>query len=194
MSLHRSGTATFCLSGSLQFERGERSSCPGTTQNGDCESGSDETLSRLRCDEGIAVVRLDPSEIYERGLQDLARLVGAERLVFMLQDFDNLMEMEGWDHFFLYDHHFIWYPEMKDWLRAIGDVASLAVLDNYESHLKRNGVPISSEKIRLFLSAQDDSYLEDCPDWCEQYCELRTVRWAKVSEYLESHGQQLQTN
>ena len=38
---------------------------------------------------------LNASDIYRQGFADLSCLQGAERLIFMLQDFDNMMEMEG---------------------------------------------------------------------------------------------------
>jgi hypothetical protein len=131
---------------------------------------------------------VDPMEIYDKGLRDFASLRGAERLVFMLQDFDNLMEMEGWDHFFRYKDYFIWYSEMKDWLRKIGAHESLAVLNDYESHLEARGVTLSPREIESFLNSQDDAYLGSCPDWRNQYCHLRGSRWARASAYLESQG------
>ncbi len=85
---------------------------------------------------------LDPKEVFERGLRDASSLKRTERLVFILQEFDILMEMEGWDHFFLCDHHFAWYSEMKEWLHMIGDAGSLAVLEDYEAHLEARGIPL----------------------------------------------------
>jgi hypothetical protein len=134
---------------------------------------------------------LDPMDIYERGLRDLSSLRGEERLVFMFQDFDNLMEMEGWDHFFTYEHHFIWYAEMTESLRKIGDEASLCVLENYENHLKARGVGMSPGEIRTFLNSTADDYLAACPDWCGQYCELREDRWTKANTYFRNQGVEL---
>jgi hypothetical protein len=149
-----------------------------------------ELLARypeLRLMESAPTVILDPIDIYDRGLRDFSSLQGAERLVFMLQDFDNLMEMEGWDHFFLYEHHFIWYCEMKEWLHLIGDRASLTVLEDYERHLTRYGVPFSPVGIQNFLNTQDNVYLCECPDWRGQYCELRRDRWAKAMAFFKCH-------
>jgi hypothetical protein len=137
---------------------------------------------------------LDPIGIYDRGVKDLASLAGAERLIFMLQDFDILIEMEGWDHFFLHEHHFIWYSEMREWLRIIGDFASLAVLDSYETHLKTNGVALSPIEIERLLNTQDNSSLQCCVDWGGQYCDLKEFRWAKASAYLEGQGLRMQTD
>jgi len=136
---------------------------------------------------------LDPMAIYDRGLAELDSLSGAERFVFMLQDFDNLMEMEGWDHFFLYEHHFAWYSEMKDWLRRIGDESSLAVLSNYESHVSSNGFEVSPSGIEALLKAKDENYYRTCPDWCGRYCDLREARWARASAFFMSQGLALQT-
>jgi hypothetical protein len=139
------------------------------------------------------VTILDPMDIYERGLRDLSCLQGPVRLVFMLHDFDNLMEMEGWDYFFLYEHHFFWYSEMKDWLRTIGDKTSLAVLQDFESHVRAHGVALVPSEFESFLNAGGDAYLRTCPDWRTQYCELRPARWAQASAYLEGQGLKLLT-
>ncbi len=131
---------------------------------------------------------LDPLAIYERGLADIASLDGVERLLFMLQDFDNLMEMEGWDHFFLYDHHFAWYAEMKDWLRRIGDEASLAVLGDYESRVQANGFEVSPAGIEAWLQEEDEADEPGQPDWCGQYCTLRQARWERALAYVAGQG------
>jgi len=136
---------------------------------------------------------LDAIAIYEKGLADLSELDGVERLVFMLQDFDNLMDMEGWDHFFLHESHFAWYPEMKDWLHTIGDTASLAVLTDYEAYLKERLVRLSPSEIERFLSFQDNASMNAAPDWRHQYSELKAARWAKALAYLESQDVGLST-
>jgi len=134
---------------------------------------------------------LDPLAIYDRGLAGLDRLVGPERLVFMLQDFDNLMEMEGWNHFFLCEHHFAWYVEMKQWLERIAAVSSLAVLGHYENHLTREGFELSPTGVQQLLKtkdAEDPEYHRNCVDWCGQYCAFRDDRWTKATAYLNSQG------
>ncbi len=135
---------------------------------------------------------LDPMDIYLRGLRDLSCLHGVERLVFLLQDFDTLMEMEGWDHFILHDNHFNSYSEMKEWLRTIGCHTSLSVLDDYEAHLSAHGVPLTPRDIGIFLNSHDQAYFDVCPRWREQYGELRGDRWAKAVAYLETQGLRLQ--
>lgn len=128
---------------------------------------------------------LDPLAVYNKGLAGLDYLAGAERLVFMLQDFENLMEMEGWDHFYLYEHHFAWYAEMKDWLQQIGAVGSLAVLDSYEMHVQSQGFEVSPTGIEALLRSRGD---QDLPDWVGEYCALREDRWAKATALLASRG------
>lgn len=136
---------------------------------------------------------LNPLAVYNRGLADLDSLVGVERLVFMLQDFDNLMEMEGWDHYYLYEHHFAWYAEMKDWLRQIGDEASLDVLNDYEAHVQSKGFPVSPSGIEALLVSSDGVPYQSRPDWCGRYCAMREDRWARVAEFLSVQGMALQT-
>ena len=133
---------------------------------------------------------LDPIEIYDRGLGNLASLQGAERFIFMLLDFDNLMEMEGWDHFYLYDHHFAWYGEMKEWLLRIGDDESLAVLYDYESYLNAHGIKVSPSAINEF-DYDSEAYSLACNQWRDRYCELRELRWSKTIAYLELQGIQV---
>lgn len=134
---------------------------------------------------------LDTVDIFHRGNENLSSLHGAERLVFMLQDFDLLMEMEGWDHFFIYDHYFAWYSEFKEWLNTIDDRRSLAVLEDYERHLVDRGISLLPEAIDEFLSLQDDAYLNSCPDWREQFLELTKYRWARARAYLRGEGLEL---
>jgi hypothetical protein len=138
-------------------------------------------------------VPLDPLAVYDKGLASLARLVGVERLVFMLQDFDNLMEMEGWDHFFVYEHHFAWYAEMKEWLGQIGASTSLAVLDDYESHVRSMGFEVLPAGIEALMRSRNEASYQGCPDWCARYCALREDRWMRATAFLSSQGVSLQT-
>ena len=134
------------------------------------------------------MIELDPLSIYDRGLDDLSLLHGYERLVFMLQDFDNLMEMEGWEHFFLYESHFAWYGEMKQWLQAIGDEASLAVLSDFERHLAARGVELAPTALEASFETQPKHDSREEPDWCDRYSALREERWAQAVDYLQSQG------
>jgi len=134
---------------------------------------------------------LDPLEIYDRGLQDLSVLQGPDRLVFMLQDFDNLMEMEGWDHFFRYEHHFAWYGEMKEWLHLIAERESLAVLESFETYLDGRGVPLLPDSMESPTSTNDPDYESKCVQWCSLYSEGRGRRWARAAAYLRSQGVEL---
>jgi hypothetical protein len=88
---------------------------------------------------------VDPREVYERGLADPSSLRGTERMVFAFVEFENLMDREGWGHFFIYEHHFAWYAELKEWPGRIGDIDSLAVLEDFEAFVRRHGAQISSE-------------------------------------------------
>lgn len=138
------------------------------------------------------ITPLDPGDIYDRGLNELKALVGPERLVFMLQDFDNMMEMEGWEHFFLYEHHFAWYAEMKDWLSRMGAPSSLGVLSSFESYVRAKGFELSPSGIEAMLATHEEAEAEDGPDWREKYCELRDERWSAAATYLETQGFALQ--
>jgi len=104
-------------------------------------------------------------------------------------DFDNLMEMEGWDHFFLHEHHFVWYAEMKEWLRQAGDEASLAVLADYEGWLREQGLGLPPDWDECFAVVEALGDL--IPDWRERYSELREARWVRAAAYFERCGAKL---
>lgn len=133
---------------------------------------------------------LDPAVVYERGLRHPEALTAAERLVFLLMEFETLMNMEGWDDFFTsrWSHY---YPEMKQGLGAAGDTDSLEVLQDYERHLQERNVALEPRAIDSFLAAQDDEYFKKCRDWREDYGELSEKRWSKVRDYLGKLGFEL---
>jgi hypothetical protein len=132
---------------------------------------------------------LDPLDIYDRGLANLASLEGVERYVFFLMDFDNLMEMEGWDHFFLHEHHFAWYAEMKEWLRKAEDQAALTVLADFEGWLHEHGLGLPPDEDEYWTV--EEAARDSVPDWCQQYCDLREARWARAIAYFERCGAKL---
>lgn len=135
---------------------------------------------------------IDPAEVYVRGLRDPDALRGPERLVFILQEFDILMEMEGWVHFFRYERHFSWYGEMKDWLRHIGDQESLAVLLAYESWMRERGFDTTPAAVERWLGRRDGVELPE-PDWIDAYTTIRARRWERAQAWLAEHGYGLRT-
>ncbi len=54
----------------------------------------------------------------------------AERVVFVIQELENLADMEGWEYFFM--HRIEVYPELTRALIEVGDTDSLQVLTRYE--------------------------------------------------------------
>lgn len=130
---------------------------------------------------------IDPTEVFVRGHSSLAGLTHHERLVFLLSEFETLMIMEGWDDFFTsrWAEH---YPEMKTGLSLTNDHQSVAILDDYESHLRTNGVPLESAAIDSFLARQESKYFTTCRDWRDDYLRLSEIRWSKVTSYLKANG------
>lgn len=126
---------------------------------------------------------LDPMTVYERGLAQPEALTGDERLVYLLMDVEACMDMEGWDHFFMTDN-IRYYQELKHGLHVIGDSDSLEVIEDYEEHLRANGVAMEPDAIASWLRNQDDEYLQGCRDWREDYAKLTGTRWDKVKGYL----------
>lgn len=134
---------------------------------------------------------LDPTAVYKRGLRDPEGLTAAERLVFVLMEFETLMDMEGWDDFFT-SKWLRYYPELKRGLAAADDTESLAVLDDYEQHLKERNVALEADAIGAFLVAQSEEYFRGCRDWRDEYSRLSDRRWRKVTDHLRTLGLELQ--
>jgi hypothetical protein len=132
-------------------------------------------------------------DCYLKALKDINALTSEERQVFILMEFETLMIMEGWDHFFTYDWHLKFYPELKQTLQIIDDNDSLSVLNNYEQHLYEKGVPIEAKAIENFVFSQELSYFRNSPDWTKLYNEFAEERWNKMSKYLAKKGIILQT-
>jgi hypothetical protein len=134
---------------------------------------------------------LNPAVVFPRGLRDPEGLTVAERLVFILMEFEALMDMEGWDHFFTSTWS-RYYPELKRGLAAAGDLESLEVLEDYEQHLRERNVALEPGAIDAFIVAQSDDYFRECRDWRDDYSELSEQRWRKVREHLGTLGLELQ--
>lgn len=133
------------------------------------------------------MTRLDPEDVFQRGLKDWDSLSPHERLVFLLMEFEARMDMAGWDDFFTSP----WasgYPELRHGLARAGDGESLAVLDDYEAHLRAHGVLLNPASLASFLSRQDNEYFSHCRDWRADYTDLSPRRWSKVCDYLSSQG------
>jgi hypothetical protein len=130
---------------------------------------------------------LDPRDIYERGLADVASLSSDERIVYLLLELETYAAMEGWDHFFTTDK-LRFYSELKFGLLAAGDLKSLAVLEDYERHLAEHGVSIEPAAIDAFLCEQDDDYFASGRDWYGDFDALTESRWKRVQEYFTLKG------
>lgn len=133
---------------------------------------------------------IDPADVYHRGLRDPDKLRGPERLVFILQEFDILLEMEGWAHFFLYERHFAWYDEMKDWLLRIRDEESLAVLLAYESWMRERGFGVTPTAMETWVEIGASPDVPE-PDWADGYTAIREQRWERARAHLAECGHTL---
>lgn len=137
---------------------------------------------------------IHPARVYERGLIKPESLSSLERLVFLLLDFQNVIDMEGWDHFFMDEERLALYPELKQWLSDVGDRTSLAILEDYERHLGKHGIALEPNSLQAFLSRQKKSYFRSSADWRDLYTQAEDQRWQKVREYLNKHAVQLEDN
>ena len=136
-------------------------------------------------------VVLDPMEISKRGSPDLKNLSQPERFVYLIMTLEALMDMEGWDHFFAYAHYMQHYRELKDGLRAAGDVASVEVLDDYENQFKKWDVPFESDAISEFLNSAPESHFKSSREWRDDFSRLTEARWQIVEGYLSKQGLKL---
>ena len=133
----------------------------------------------------------DPKFVYKRGLQNPDSLTPEERMVYLIMEIETYMDMEGWDHFFTTDNMMCYYDEFKGSLELIGDADSLEVIEDYERHLARQGIPFYPAAIDAFLCDQDDAYFANCRDWREDHNGFIETRWRKVADYLRSQNIQL---
>jgi hypothetical protein len=129
---------------------------------------------------------LDADEVLQRGLSDCESLSLLERLVFLLLEFEVLMDMEGWDDFFT-SRWSAYYPELKQGLVLAADEKSVEILDDYETHLKGHGVVLEPSALDKFLCSRENQYFVNCRDWRDDYAKLGSHRWSKVREFLRSH-------
>jgi hypothetical protein len=133
---------------------------------------------------------IDLAATHQRGLADRDSLAPHERLVYLLVDLELSADMEGWDHFFIHSRQED-YATIFAGLRAAGDEASLAVLQDYERHFHEHGVAFTPSAICVFLDDASDQYLRSCRDWHADYTALGEERWQKLTDSLHQHGYQL---
>ncbi len=131
-----------------------------------------------------------PMDLYERGMADADSLTPEERYVYIIMEIETLSELEGWDGFFL-SPMVRFLPEAKQHMAAAGDRKSLAVLDDYESHLWAADISMEPEAIKAFLDAQDDEYRNARRDWRAAFDELVDSRWELARAYLLARGIEL---
>ena len=93
--------------------------------------------------------------VYEAGLENPAGLDPQGYLVFVVQDFENYMEMEGWEGFFIAGR-LSDYARLKVLSRDIGDDESLAVPGDWETYLRERKIPLTEEGISDLLQAEPE--------------------------------------
>ncbi|MGV3723259.1 MAG: hypothetical protein ACO1SX_20355 [Actinomycetota bacterium] len=93
---------------------------------------------------------LDAYQVYDRGLADPDALTPEERLVYLLLEVEICADMEGWDHFFTMEQ-VRYLGELKAGLKAVGDRASFAIIEDYEQCFAAHGVAMEAEAVGEFL-------------------------------------------
>ena len=129
-------------------------------------------------------------DVCDRGFKDAARLTPEERLVYLLADLETLIDMEGWDHFFM-TLRMQYYSDLISGLQAAGDSVSAEVLRDYEEHFSLYGVAFEPKAIAGFLSEEPDGYASSCRDWQEEFELAKETRWKKMEQYLAGRGYEI---
>ena len=132
---------------------------------------------------------LNVDDILDKGLKRESLLTDHEQLIFAIAYLESLSDMEGWDHFFIYN--FNWYSKLIEALELSDDQLSLNVLNDYKQHFIKLGVPFQAKKIDGFLLIADEQYFENCIDWRESFYEIADQRWNKVQLYFNRLGFEL---
>ncbi len=135
-------------------------------------------------------IQLRIEDVCDRGLKDAGSLTSEERLVYLLADLETLIDMEGWDHFFM-TPCMRYYSDLISGLQAAGDSVSVEVLRDYENHFSRYGVAFEPEAIAAFLCESPDGYESSCRDWQEEFEAAKETRWKKIEEYLAPRGYEI---
>jgi hypothetical protein len=135
-------------------------------------------------------IQLRIQDVCDRGFKNAASLTPEERLVFLLAYLEALIDMEGWDYFFMHDR-MRYFPDLIDGLRAAGDLVSVEVLKDYEQHFSRYGVSFEPEAIAKFLREEPDGYMNSCRDWQRDFELAKETRWKKMEEYLSRRGYEI---
>jgi hypothetical protein len=124
-------------------------------------------------------------EVGQKGLENVASLTEMEWPIYIVSYFECIADMEGWDHFYLYNME--WYPLLVDFLEQACDQASLSVLRDYEHHFVRLDVGFNSIEIGGFLNAPPKDYLANCPDWRDKFEVTSAQRWKLIQLHYNSH-------
>ena len=132
--------------------------------------------------------QIDPLSAYQRGLSSRSSLDEAELFVFAVMHLENLMDMQGWEHFFCSPQSAALYPNLKTGLAEADDRASLAVLEDFERYLWANRVPLVPASIDRHFTALDDATLSALPDWRARFAGVAEQRWEAISAHLKSIG------
>ena len=125
-------------------------------------------------------------EILDKGLQREESLSEIEWPIYIVAYFESIMNMEGWDHFFT--HNMKWLPQLKKFLSVVGDFESMKVIQSYKKHFEELGIHFSTQEIEAFLAQATDEYLDNCPDWCEQFDNAYEHRWELICKHYNSLG------
>ncbi|WP_421910616.1 hypothetical protein [Marinobacter sp.] len=134
---------------------------------------------------------LSVDQIFDKGMHDEASLSEDEWPIFAVAYLESVADMQGWDHFFTYNME--WCPLVTRILKLSGDLQSLRVIEDYRKHFEHLGVGFEADEIDQFLAGVSHAYLDECPDWREEFTQLANTRWELIAQYCRNVGVNLQT-
>ncbi|WP_444886454.1 hypothetical protein [Microbulbifer sp. JMSA008] len=146
-------------------------------------------LSKALCFKTMNILDID--DLLDKCIEVESSLGEREMFLYSVAYLESVADMQGWDHFFTHSMHL--YVPLCQILKLSGDLDSLRILKNYESHFSAFNVRFGAKEIDTFLSIATESYFASCPDWREMFSGLTEQRWSLISKYLESIGFQLKT-
>jgi hypothetical protein len=83
--------------------------------------------------------------------------------VFLVQDLEILMDMEGWDFFFVYGRQPEHCQELRRMLREIGDTTSAEIVDDYADHVRKIGATFPPSELPCTSCVHDRDWRTTSP-------------------------------
>jgi hypothetical protein len=134
------------------------------------------------------MIKLDASKIYKEGQNNWRQMPIHNAIIYILIEYNIINDMEGFFHFFLYDHHFEKLPLLKQALAEIGDDDYLIQLTDFEETVIDAGYSFNPTGIEEFWLALDASDSLPPESWQKAWYDGIDKRWDLAKTYLVQLG------